>query len=371
MREAWHTNDDRLYIIPQNLPAAEIDNHKQIAKKGTFIYPYCKAQLYVKSGEILGNFFSHLHGESCEASKQSEARYSKYEKQKKNDTPRQPHIVALINDELNVLAKVYPHVTVTPGYLNSDFSKHIPDITLKINNYTYAITVVTNITASTDQAIAKSIQNQKSYYASLGYEPLFFIERNHLGIDIDGQSLVLWKAEIQALTGQKADIHWKNFLKQLGELEDIQAVLKLPKTDLNVKSIMYITPANETISIEAFHVLEHPNTLPPKAHFFAMPYKLTFAKAFKMNDENLSLADLDIEINNQSKYAEHFSQAKEALKRQLEEEALFAKLAAEEKRKQAIENKQAYLERYSQSNYANSDKEKKREQLMKAFLSNN
>ena len=102
-----------------------------------------------------------MHGESCEASNQSEARYSKYEKQKKNDTPRQPHIVALINDELNVLAKVYPHITVTPGYLNLDFSKHIPDITLKINDYMYAITVVTNITASTDSASAKSIQNQK------------------------------------------------------------------------------------------------------------------------------------------------------------------------------------------------------------------
>lgn len=145
-----------------------------------------------------------------------------------------------------------------------------------------------------------------------------------MGIDIDGQSLVLWSTELHALTSQKADIHWKDFLKQLGELEDLQAVLKLPKTDLNVKIIMYITPANEAISIEAFHVLEHPNTLPPRAHFFAMPYKLTFSQAFKINNENLSLADLDIEINNQSKYAEHFLQAKEAFERQLEEKALLA-----------------------------------------------
>lgn len=134
-----------------------------------------------------------------------------------------------------------------------------------------------------------------------------------MGIDIDGQSLVLWKTGLQALTIQKADIHWKDFLKQLGELEDLQAVLKLPKTDLNVKSIMYITPANKAISIEAFHVLEHPNTLPPKAHFFAMPYKLTFSQAFKINDENLSLADLDIEINNQSKYANTFYRQRKLL----------------------------------------------------------
>lgn len=58
-------------------------------------------------------------------------------------------------------------------------------------------------------------------------------------------------------------------------------------------------------------MLEHPNALPPKAHFFAMPYSLTFAKAFKINDKDLSLADLEIEMNNQSKYAEQFLQAKE------------------------------------------------------------
>ncbi|WP_167397304.1 competence protein CoiA family protein [Lysinibacillus mangiferihumi] len=52
MREAWHTNEETLYIIPQNLHADEIDNHKQIAEKGTFICPYCKAQLSLKSGEI-------------------------------------------------------------------------------------------------------------------------------------------------------------------------------------------------------------------------------------------------------------------------------------------------------------------------------
>ncbi|MGY4797192.1 hypothetical protein ACVNNN_19730 [Lysinibacillus fusiformis] len=62
MREAWHTNDDRLYIIPQNLPAPEIDNHKQISKKGTFICPYCKAQLYVKSGYSLAGFFKTTRG---------------------------------------------------------------------------------------------------------------------------------------------------------------------------------------------------------------------------------------------------------------------------------------------------------------------
>ncbi|WP_431027793.1 competence protein CoiA family protein [Lysinibacillus sp. LZ02] len=83
MREAIHVNNQIRYIIPQDLSEAEIQNHKLIANKGTFNYPYCDAKLFVKSGPILGNYFSHQHGESCEPSKQSEARSRKYEHQKR------------------------------------------------------------------------------------------------------------------------------------------------------------------------------------------------------------------------------------------------------------------------------------------------
>lgn len=279
MREAWHKNDEKIYLIPQNLSEREVENHKQIAKKGTFTCPYCEAKLIVKSGDVLGNYFSHLHGEGCEISKQSEARYKKYEKQKKNDTPRHPQILSLMNDELEVLSRVYPHLTSSYGYLNTEFSKYIPDISLKINDQKYALTIITNISSSTDATIAKNMDKQKQYYESLGYEPLFFIERSHLGVDIDGQSLVLWATEHEALTTQKADKSWKCFLSNLAPpINDYHQILNLPNTDLNVKSIMYITPADEEIAIEAFHVLEQPNTTPVKAYFLSSHINLHFLK---------------------------------------------------------------------------------------------
>lgn len=206
MKEAWHKNEKKTYVISQNLSENEVKNHKQIAKKGTFICPYCEAKLIVKSGSILGNFFSHLHGEGCEHSKQSEARYRKYEKQKNNDTPRHPQILALMNDELDVLSRVYPHLSSSYGYLNSDFKNYIPDLQLKINDHYYALTIVTNISSSTDSSIAKNIHRHRSYYESLGFEALFFIERSNLGIDTNGRSLVLWTAEQEALITQRADL---------------------------------------------------------------------------------------------------------------------------------------------------------------------
>lgn len=378
MREAWHRNDEKIYLIPQNLLEIEVENHKQIAKKGTFTCPYCEAKLIVKSGDVLGNYFSHLHGEGCEISKQSEARYKKYEKQKKNDTPRHPQILSLMNDELEVLTRVYPYLTSSYGYLDTEFSKYIPDISLKINYQKYALTIITNISSSTDATVAKNINKQKQYYKSLGYEPVFFIERSHLGVDIDGQSLVLWATEHEALTTQKSDINWKQFLTNLAPMNEYHQILNLPNTDLNVKSIMYITPAGEEIAMEAFHVLEQPNTTPVKAYFLSSPYKLTFSKAFKLAENTLLLADMQIESENQSIYAEKFRQAKitfieqqKELERIRKEQEALAKLKEKERQKQAEGKRKDYQESLKNSSYKTADKVAKLELLRRTYNANN
>lgn len=236
MREALHVNNQQIYFIPQNLSEAEIHNHKQNANKGTFICPYCQAKLKVRSGPVLGNYYAHLHGEGCEPSKQSEARSRKYEQLKKDDTPRHPQILAMMLDELEVLSKVYPHISCSRGYLDATFSKYIPDIYLKIHEHQYAITIFTNITSSSDTSRAKKIQQQRDYYASLGYEPLFFIERSNLAVDVDGQSLVLWASEKEALAVQAADLNWQNFLLDLASLDELQHLLSVPKAPLDIKS---------------------------------------------------------------------------------------------------------------------------------------
>lgn len=77
-------------------------------------------------------------------------------------------------NELEVLSRVYPYLTSSYGYLDTKFIKYIPDISLKINNQKYALTIITNISSLTDTTIAKNINKQKQYYETLGYETLFF-----------------------------------------------------------------------------------------------------------------------------------------------------------------------------------------------------
>lgn len=378
MREALHVNNQQLYIIPQDLTDSEIENHKQNANKGTFICPYCEAKLKVRSGPILGNYFAHLHGEGCEPSKQSEARSKKYEKLKKDDTPRHPQILAMMFDELDVLSRVYDHITCMHGYLDTTFSTYFPDISLQIHDHKYAITIFTNITSSSDAAKSKSLQKQRDYYHSLGYEPLFFIERSNLAIDIDGHSLVLWASERESLTIQAADLHWQNFLSHLAPMSELQQLLNVPAASLDIKSIMYITPADQSIAIEAFHVMEQAHTAPPKAYFFSKPYKLTFAQAFKLANETLTLANMEIETENQAAFAEKFKQAKtiyleeqEKLEQKRQQKALEEQLIKEQRRKVAEERSKDYQESIKNSAYNQANKAKRREMIKKAYKANN
>lgn len=378
MREALHVNNQQLYFIPQDLSDIEIENHKQNANKGTFNCPYCEAKLKVRSGPVLGNYFAHLHGEGCEPSKQSEARSKKYEQLKKDDTPRHPQILAMMFDELEVLSKVYDHISCNRGYLDTTFSKFIPDISLKIYDHQYAITIFTNISSGSDATKAKNIQKQRDYYASLGYEPLFFIERSNLAIDIDGHSLVLWDSEREALSTQAADLHWQKFLSHLAPLSELQQHLNVPSTSLDIKSIMYITPADQSIAIEAFHVMEQPYTAPPKAYFFSKPYRLTFAQAFKLANDTLTLANMQKEMDNQARFAEKLKQAKilyleeqEKLELKRRQKALEEQLIKEQRRKASEERSKDYQESIKNSTYNRADKAKRMEMLQQAYRANN
>ncbi|WP_431027794.1 hypothetical protein [Lysinibacillus sp. LZ02] len=114
-----------------------------------------------------------------------------------------------------------------------------------------------------------------------------FIESSNLGFDTAGNSLVLWQTEKEALTVQSVDLNWQHLLNNLAPENQLQQLLSLPNRSTQVQSILYITPASEAIAIEAFHLIQYPNTNPPKAYFFNRPYTLTFAQAFKLTDDSL------------------------------------------------------------------------------------
>lgn len=153
----------------------------------------------------------------------------------------------------------------------------------------------------------------------------------------------------------------------------------LPNTKLNVKSILYITPANEEIAIEAFRVLEQQNANPARAYFLCEPYKLTFSKAFKLDNDSLSMADLQIESEKQAQYAANFQQAKalfveeqEKYKNSIQErEQKFKIKLGANVRRNYTKDINNYQDEPSNSLYKKAAKNERMEMLKRVYNSNN
>ena len=283
-----------------------------------------------------------------------------------------------MHDELDVLSRTYSHLSCSYGYLNHAFSTYIPDISLEIHDRKYAITITTNVSKTSDSTKAKSIQKQRDYYTSLGYEPLLFIERSNLAVDIDGKSLVLWETEHEALSSQAIEKQWQEFLSKLAPAKELHQILNLPNTELHVKTIMYITPAEQSIAIEAFHVLEQPNTTPFKAYFLSNPYQISFSQAFKLVEDRLLLTDPEIEKQNQLAFAKKFEMAKEKylkeqkeLKLQQEEKERQEQIDIDRRKQLAEEKSKAYHDQLQNSKYGKADKTNRMEMLRKVYNANN
>lgn len=189
---------------------------------------------------------------------------------------------------------------------------------------------------------------------------------------------MLWASEREALSIQAADLHWQNFLLHLAPLSELQQHLNVPSTSLDVKSIMYITPTDQSIAIEAFHVMEQSYTAPPKAYFFSKLYRLTFAQAFKLANDTLTLANMTIETENQVTFAEKLKQAQIRYSKEQEEleqkrllQLLEEQKINEEQRKIIEEKKKAYQEGMQNSTYNRADKAKRMAMLKQAYNANN
>jgi len=138
---------------------------------------------------------------------------------------------------------------------------------------------------------------------------------------------------------------------------------------------MYITPAGEEIAIEAFHVLEQPNTTPVKAYSLSSPYKLKFSEAFKLAEDTL-LFKLKVKtsqnlLRNSDKRKSHLLEQQKELERIREEQETLAKLKEKQRQKQAEEKRKDYQESLNNSSYKKSDKVAKLELLKRTYNANN
>ncbi|WP_197186392.1 competence protein CoiA family protein [Brevibacillus agri] len=308
MKEAIHSIDGELFRLNSAISREEIRNYKKLADKGIYLCPYCNAELMIKSGDHREVHFSHRHSESCEPSKLADEAEKKYRKQVARETAKHKTMVDIIYDEMKTQSRFRTDLFVDYGYRAKKELLKYPDIWAKFGDIEIAISVVTNVTPSSDTKLSKDIENRHKYFLDNGMRPLWFVERKEWSIEKEKQSIVLWDAELLIALHTKEDRKWEEMLRPLAKDSSFFERFNYPPSmsamSIDIRSMYYIYPTEERIVVKVQRFIKDRTTKPLRAFMINDGYEISFSKALY----KLQLGDSDIEDQERQKFLKKFEE---------------------------------------------------------------
>jgi hypothetical protein len=291
MREALHVIDKEIITLPHSTNEDGVNNLKKLAQKNLFICPYCQAKLIVKAGDERGLYFSHLHSEACEPSKKVDQAERKYKKQIERETKIHNVIINILHDELSTQAKINTNIIADYGYKVKSDLKEFPDIWAKIGAKEFALSVITNVSSSTDSKLSNQIIKRHQYFKEQGMEPIWFIEKKEQAVEVDKNAIVLWDAELVISSKTEEDRLWDNLLAQVINGSEFFNYFNYPiyneSVQIDVRSLYYINSNDERIVVTVQRFLKDRTDKPYRAFLLNGGYEVPFSEALTIKDEFL------------------------------------------------------------------------------------
>ena len=339
LREALHVIDKEIFELPYTANKDTISNIKKLAQKDLFECPYCHAKLLVKAGEERCLYFSHQHSEACEQSKQVDQAERKYKKQIERETEIHNVIVHILHDELSTQARRNTKISTDYGYKVKSELKELPDIWVKIGDKEFALSVVTNISSSTDSKLANQIIRRHQYFIEQGMEPIWFIEKKEQAVEIEKNAIVLWDAELAISSKTEEDRQWDMLLFQVIKDPEFFNYFNYPiyneMVEIDVRSVYYIYSNEEKIVVKVQRILKDRTDKPYRAFLLNDGYEIPFSEALTIKDE-LLLSNSVSEEEHRKIFLNKYQHAKESF---LEEQR-----RQEEERHREAERKRQLLQ---------------------------
>ena len=270
MKEALHVVENKLYRIGNLTSTADIQNYKQLAKKGLFRCQYCNAELLVRSGEIKETHFAHWRSESCEESRIIEFAEKKYENQTKRESPQHRAVVDRMYDELKVQSHYKP-LNVEYGYKAKTQLSEFPDVWVEMNGKEFALCILTNVNPHEDSKLSKKIVNRHQYFIRQGMTPIWFVENRQIAIEKEKNAIILWDARTVIASKTEEDTKWGVFLKgkikDLSFFEPYHYVPSMNKLFIDVRSMYYLYTRNDQMVVRILRFMSDRMERPCRAFF--------------------------------------------------------------------------------------------------------
>lgn len=363
MREAMHVIDNEVITLPHSTDEDRVNNLKKLAQKNLFACPYCQAKLIVKAVDERGLYFSHLHSEACEPSKKVDQAERKYKRQTERETKIHTVIVNILHDELSTQAKIRPNISVEYGYKAKFDLKEFPDIWVKIGDKEFALSVITNVSSSSDGKLSNQIIKRHQYFKEQGMEPIWFIEKKEQSVEMEKNAIVLWDAELAISSKTEEDHLWDKLLMQVINNREFFTYFNYPfyndSVEIDVRSLYYIYSNEEKIVVKVQRFMKDRTDKPYRAFLLNNGYEIPFSEALTIKDEFL-LSNSSSEEEHRKNFLNKYLQAKESF--------LAEQRRQEEERQQEKEKKRQLLQQLLAQNQQHTSQDKIGEILSYADL---
>jgi len=333
-----------------------IDQLKKLAEKNLYICPYCEVSLRVKSGDKRGTYFAHPSNLACVESKQVEAAYRQYKKQIHRESFRHPVLVSMIKDELETAADGKDVLEIKEGYRMPQFTKHFPDLYVKIGRKEWAITVLTDLKEHENKEHSRNFKARHNYFKENGLISLWLIDKANFATEKAKNSIVMWEIEWLSSHVSREDHAWQNDIASYTNREQLFDVLGYTTSNwgqndkTEIKSIYYISQIGDRNYIRVFRFIDDLKNKIYRGFLIGETSRVPFSQALQIKNEAFMLRDSEQELSFRKTFKEKFSQMREA-KREVEERE------REKREKEKAQEKESEI-REARERKARNDREK-------------
>lgn len=301
-----------------------VDQLKKLAEKNLYICPYCEVSLRVKSGDKRGTYFAHPPNLACVESKQVEASYRQYQKQIQRESFRHPVLVSMIKDELVTAAVGKDLLEIKEGYRVPQFTKHFPDLYVKIGRKEWAITVLTDLKEHESKEHSGNFKARHKYFSENGMIPLWLIDKANFATETAKNSIVMWEIEWLSAHISREDVTWKQDIATYTNRGELFEVLRYttsewnPNREIEMKSIYYISQIGDRNFIRVFRFIDDLKDEIYRGFLIGETSRIPFSQALQIKNEAFMLRNPEQELSFRKTFKEKFSQERE-IKREKEE----------------------------------------------------
>ena len=236
----------------------------------------------------------------------------RYDRQCEREDLQHGLIVEELKSHFHSIDLENENITVRRGFEAFPDFLYYPDLLLTIDDQSCGISVITNLTPENDERTGEEVRKRRQYFKKKHVPVLWIIEERSPILEQHGQSIFLWRTELEAANKTKEDRLWELYVKGLIRDEQFFRLYDFPVKAadqlVDVRSLCQIRYHESGSKIRVHRYLREGMPKPNHVFHLATGSAWRLAEGLNNRDKQLDFGDSDEEKSMRQRFLQDFEQ---------------------------------------------------------------